>query len=72
MPHLITGLRLPFSFDPERLHADLALIGHGEWSRHYNERDFGGEWTGAALRSATGLATEGFSGTARVVPCVKG
>jgi hypothetical protein len=51
------GLRFPFHFDPELLHNDLSLIGSGEWTPHYNERDFGGAWQGVALRSATGSPT---------------
>lgn len=50
----LTGLTLPFHFDPVRLQNDLALVGPDEWSPHYNERDFGGEWQGIALRSAAG------------------
>jgi hypothetical protein len=48
------GLKLPFRFDPALLHRDLALVEPGEWSPHYNERDFGGQWQGVSLRSATG------------------
>ena len=48
------GLALPFRFDPERLKADLALIRADEWTPHYNQNDFGGDWRGTALRSPTG------------------
>src|SRR5580658_9953373 len=50
----ISGFVLPFQFDPCRLQTDLARIRPEEWSRHYNERDFGGDWRGVALRSASG------------------
>lgn len=53
-PDMHVGLRLPFRFDPARLKADLALIAPAEWTPHYNQQDFGGEWRGAALRSPTG------------------
>jgi Aspartyl/Asparaginyl beta-hydroxylase len=51
------GLALPFRFDPERLKSDLALVRREEWTPHYNERDFGGDWRGVALRSQTGDIT---------------
>ena len=50
----IVGLQLPFRFDPARLQHDLALAESGEWSPHYNEGDFDGEWKGVALRSPAG------------------
>jgi len=31
---------------------DLGLIEPEEWSPHYNEKDFGGQWEGVSLRSA--------------------
>lgn len=52
------GLRLPFRFDVVRLQRDLDLVEHSEWTNHYNERDFGGQWRGAALRSARGLVDD--------------
>ncbi|HTU47643.1 MAG TPA: aspartyl/asparaginyl beta-hydroxylase domain-containing protein [Bryobacteraceae bacterium] len=51
------GLALPFRFDPARLKADLALIRPEEWTPHYNQNDFGGDWRGTALRSPTGQIT---------------
>jgi len=48
------GLKLPFQFDSALLHRDLGLIEPEEWSPHYNEKDFGGQWEGVSLRSATG------------------
>ncbi|MBV9761577.1 MAG: aspartyl/asparaginyl beta-hydroxylase domain-containing protein [Acidobacteriaceae bacterium] len=48
------GLALPFRFDTERLKADLALLRAEEWTPHYNQFDFGGDWRGAALRSPSG------------------
>jgi hypothetical protein len=50
--------RLPLRFDPARLKADLALIHADEWVPHYNERDYGGEWRGAALRSLSGSSDQ--------------
>lgn len=49
-----SGYLLPLLYDPVRLRADLAKVGAGEWSPHYNDGDYGGEWRGASLRSASG------------------
>lgn len=48
------GLHLPFEFDPQKLKSDLALVRPEDWAPHYNERDYGGEWCGVALRSLSG------------------
>jgi hypothetical protein len=55
---LVIGARLPFEFDPGRLRADLAQVRPEDWAPHYNERDYGGDWRGAALRSGTGAVTD--------------
>jgi hypothetical protein len=49
-------LRLPFAFDPDWLADDLARCLHSAWTKHVNERDYAGNWTGVALRSTTGSA----------------
>jgi hypothetical protein len=54
----LLGLKLPFRFDTSLLKHDLALVGCDEWSPHYNERDFGGQWRGVALRSASGSSSD--------------
>jgi len=73
------GLALPFYFDPERLKADLAQIRSEEWTPHYNQNDFGGDWRGVALRSPTGhitnltapfTAASTFADTALMTRCV--
>jgi hypothetical protein len=51
---MIKGLQLPFRFDPQLLKADLEGIQPDEWTPHYNERDYGGDWHGIALRSLSG------------------
>jgi hypothetical protein len=51
---MLNGLHLPFRFDPNLLKADLALVRPEEWTPHYNERDYGGDWRGVALRSLSG------------------
>ncbi len=54
----IAGLTLPFEFDLAELRAALTTVQESDWVPHYNERDFGGNWRGAALRSGSGLATD--------------
>ena len=58
MSDVPSQLRLPLRFDPARLKADLALIRPDEWMPHYNERDYGGEWRGVALRSLSGSSDQ--------------
>ncbi len=48
------GLQFPFQFDVESLHRDLGTAMALNWTRHYNEQDYGGMWSGIALRSASG------------------
>jgi len=43
-------LRLPLSFDPVALRADLALIAEDRWIPHFNTNVYDGEWSGVALR----------------------
>lgn len=51
-------LQLPFSFDPVRLRGDLALVAADEWIPHINRNHYDGRWSGAALRSLGGSATD--------------
>ncbi len=54
---MTTSFRLPLTFLPASLQHDLALIRAEEWVPHYNRGDYEGEWTGVALRSAGGAAS---------------
>lgn len=47
-------LRLPFTFDPEKLRADLARVHDDEWIPHQQKKHYDGQWSGAALRSIAG------------------
>lgn len=47
-------LRLPFTFDPEKLRADLARVLAAEWIPHQQKKHYDGQWSGAALRSIAG------------------
>lgn len=55
---MISSLKLPISFDPECLKADLEQIAPGDWVAHFNRGYFEGQWTGVALRSVTGAASQ--------------
>ena len=54
----MTGLLLPFRFEAPQLKAQLDNIDPGEWTPHYNERDYGGDWRGVALRSHSGKSSD--------------
>lgn len=47
-------LRLPFSFDPERLRADLDRLELNAWTRHYVPQNYEGDWSVLPLRFAKG------------------
>jgi hypothetical protein len=61
---MLIGLHFPFRFDPQLLRADLATAHTLEWPAHYNERDYGGAWSGIALRSVTGEINQLIAGSA--------
>jgi hypothetical protein len=48
--------KLPIKFDPKALKADLEHVDH--WVAHFNTGYFEGRWTGIALRSPSGLASQ--------------
>jgi hypothetical protein len=55
MPPVATRfLRLPLSFEPARLVDDLRRCSAAQWTRHANQQDYTGAWTGIALRSPSG------------------
>jgi len=55
---MLSGLRFPFQFDAERLKLDVLAACESDWAPHYNAGDYGGQWRGAALRSATGATAD--------------
>ena len=61
---MLRSLLLPFRFDPRTLQVELHAIQPEEWTPHYNERDYGGDWRGAALRAPTGHTQALFAGPA--------
>lgn len=48
------ALLLPFIFDEQRLLDDLAICLQYTWPKHFNQKDFEGDWSSIALRSASG------------------
>jgi hypothetical protein len=52
--HGVGFLRLPLDFDPAALARDLDRIAPGQWTPHFNTRDYEGEWSGLALRGPAG------------------
>ena len=53
---LPSRLKLPFTFDPAGLLADLARIPDAAWRQHFNQGDYEGDWGVVALRAAVGAA----------------
>jgi hypothetical protein len=51
-------VRLPLSFSPEPLAADVAGIAPDEWVPHFNTREYEGDWSGVSLRSPGGRADQ--------------
>lgn len=49
-------LQLPFRFDPDRLRADLAGLEASDWVRHFNTREYEGDWSAIPLHSVDGKA----------------
>lgn len=45
-------LRLPFEFDVTELEADVERFSEDEWSPHFNQGIYDGDWSGIALRTA--------------------
>lgn len=47
--------KLPLSFDPVPLAAEVEMISADEWRPHFNSQTYSGEWKVAALRSKGGV-----------------
>ena len=47
-------LRLPLSFDPDRLVQDLDALSSVDWIAHFVKQNFEGEWSVIPLRGAAG------------------
>lgn len=55
---MLTTLKLPFSFDPARLQAEVDSFAADEWVPHFNKAYYEGDWSGIALRSVGGVARQ--------------
>jgi hypothetical protein len=55
---MVTAVKLPLTFDSSALKSDLAKIGSDEWVPHFNPQYYEGDWSGVALRSVSGTATQ--------------
>jgi mannose-6-phosphate isomerase-like protein (cupin superfamily) len=54
-------LKLPLLFDPDRLRKDLRACEAIDWPQHFHTSDYSGQWSGLALRSASGTASDIYS-----------
>jgi hypothetical protein len=52
---MLDSFRLPFTFDPRPLQADLDGLAPADWIPHFNTRYYEGAWSAAALRSVGGV-----------------
>src|SRR6185503_3756695 len=55
---MLNFFKLPLSFDRESLKADLDQILPSDWISHFNARYYEGDWSGVALRSVGGVASQ--------------
>lgn len=62
---MTTALKLPFTFDTAALKSDLEKIEPHEWVNHFNQLYYEGRWSGVALRSVGGAASQLFLDPAR-------
>lgn len=54
-------IRLPMTFDATRMQADLARIKRSDWSAHFNQRIYEGDWSVVSLRAVPGSPIPNFS-----------
>lgn len=74
---MISKLKLPFTFDIKRLKADLETFSAEDWTPHFNQSYYEGDWSGIPLRAAKNShlaiypdpAAEGFEDTELMLRC---
>jgi mannose-6-phosphate isomerase-like protein (cupin superfamily) len=75
---MLKSYKLPLSFDPDLLKADLAHFQPDEWVPHFNKGYYEGDWSGIALRAVGGkagqlypdpTATDDFADTPMLARC---
>ena len=47
----VAQFKLPMTFDVQRLQGDLAELTAEDWSPHFNQQQYEGDWSGVALRT---------------------
>jgi hypothetical protein len=52
LPAFPDRLRLPLSFDPRQLADDLAVLSTVEWTAHFVQQNYEGDWSAIALRAS--------------------
>jgi|SRR5882672_2563673 len=55
---MISNCKLPFAFDPTLLRSDLEQFAPEDWTAHFNADYYEGDWSGVALRSVSGVASQ--------------
>lgn len=55
---MLKYIKLPLTFDPADLQADLRQVAPDEWQAHFNSRYYEGDWSGVALRALGGNAAQ--------------
>ena len=55
---MISNCKLPFAFDPKLLRSDLEQLAPDDWTPHFNAHYYEGDWSGVALRSVGGRASQ--------------
>lgn len=74
---MISKLKLPFTFDSGKLKTDLEKFSESDWTPHFNQDYYEGDWSGIPLRAAKNShlaiypdpAAEGFEDTALMARC---
>ncbi len=54
-------LKLPFTFDAERLNNEVAMLLQGDWIPHFNKGGYTGDWNSIALLAPKGNAANIFA-----------
>jgi hypothetical protein len=65
---VLSPLRLPLRFDPVPLRREVDALEPDDWVPHFNTSCYEGDWSGAALRSVGGVATQLYPDPATTLP----
>lgn len=53
---MLKYFKFPQAFDPALLKRDLAAVTNSDWTPHFNQQYYEGDWSGVSLRSVGGKA----------------